>query len=197
MYAYKADLWCDTCGNRIKEELDAKDVADDGDSDTYPQYSDEDQSETDSPSHCAEGENCEGAVTLSDGRKVGALIMESLTDDGVAYVREAIAEAKQQKTQGEKHASVALEVWEPEYSQFYDLRDEDDSDGGSEEDEDEEPSEESLEEAEQAERVLAWFGMSDASNIKYLGKGQGSDRWKNELTGVVVCIAPDGTMYEE
>ena len=91
MYAYQAALWCDSCGQAIREELDKAKVDDSGDTDDYPQYADEDSSETDSPSHCDAGPDCLEAETLSDGIKVGALLAESLTADGKEYVRKAIA----------------------------------------------------------------------------------------------------------
>lgn len=88
MYAYQADLYCDTCGNAIARDLPRSD-----DSDDYPQWYDEDHSETDCPNHCASYDDCPNAEVLPDGSKVGALLREQLTSDGRAYVQEAIYES--------------------------------------------------------------------------------------------------------
>ena len=105
MYAYNAALWCDSCGKAIKDELDKQGAGDNGSTDDYPQYADEDNSSTDSPSHCDAGPECLEADSLSDGTKVGALIGEQLTTDGEDYVREAIAGG----------GLVATELWSAEW----------------------------------------------------------------------------------
>lgn len=155
MFAYHAELYCDTCGRAILADLDrptwdaikilrtaiadldaradrgeclncgareedgcycgmAADRIDplltlwdaldhltfpsdepDPDSDVLPVYADENYSETDSPSHCANEEHCPNAEHLTrDGRPfvVGALLRERLTSEGLEYVRDAIAE---------------------------------------------------------------------------------------------------------
>lgn len=89
---YQADVWCDDCANAIRERLEAEckapeDVEDECsyDSDEYPKYASDDD-ESDSPQHCAAGEECFNAIELPSGRKVGQLF-GSLTSDGVEYVR--------------------------------------------------------------------------------------------------------------
>jgi hypothetical protein len=59
------------------------------DSDEFPKgpYSPD---ESDTPDHCAAGEDCLDAIELDDGRKVGAWLENALTEDGVNYTREAI-----------------------------------------------------------------------------------------------------------
>jgi hypothetical protein len=105
MYAFSATLFCDSCGQAIKDELNKQGVGDSGDADDFPQYADELASETDCPSHCGSMGECLGAESLSDGTKVGALIGERLTTDGEAYVREAI----------ESGGLVATELWAAEW----------------------------------------------------------------------------------
>lgn len=95
MYAYNAELYCDDCGARLAD-LASEDMSDD-----YPVSARE--SESDSPNHCASGAYCLNALDLTayglaedaplfgaETRKIGALIEEDLTEDGVAYVREMI-----------------------------------------------------------------------------------------------------------
>lgn len=60
------------------------------DSDSYPKRGGNNE-ESDTPQHCAAGGRCLNAITLLSGGKVGFLFGE-LTLDGVAYVKEAIAE---------------------------------------------------------------------------------------------------------
>ena len=60
---------------------------------------------SDTPQHCASGEHCINAVTLSSGEKVGYLFGE-LTAVGVEYVKEAIAEAEEGLGSGE-----VTELW--------------------------------------------------------------------------------------
>ncbi len=102
MYAYNATLYCDDCGARIARSL--PDDWDNGDSDQYPQAG-PDGGETDTPNHCANGSDCDSAVDLyayglrnidtlhgAESWKVGALLAEQLTDDGVNYAYEIVTE---------------------------------------------------------------------------------------------------------
>jgi hypothetical protein len=93
-YIYQADLWCDDCGELIREEItqegEAPEDPDDEcsyESDAFPKGPCPDD-ESDSPSHCAAGEDCLNADVLDDGRKVGAIV-SGLTDEGRRYVLEA------------------------------------------------------------------------------------------------------------
>lgn len=103
VYIYQADLWCDECGKAIRRRIKAEGHAPKGetpcDSDEYPKHAHE--GESDSPNHCAAGDECPNAIELSDGRKVGELLTEDLTSDGEEYVRQAIAEGH----------LCAVEVW--------------------------------------------------------------------------------------
>ncbi len=120
-YIYQAEHWCDRCGQDIATRLDNQRVDDTGDpesvepqdSDEYPQYFDETYTESDSPCHCGGHDTCLSAETLSDGRKVGALVCSGLTDEGIEYVRGVILESLNTRT-GE-HSNPVAELWEGEY----------------------------------------------------------------------------------
>jgi len=97
-YIYCADIYCEDCGEKIREDIDREGLApadpDDEtsyDSDEYPKgpYPDG-GGEADCPQHCGSGENCINAIELSDGHKIGAFLENPLTSDGVKYVQEAI-----------------------------------------------------------------------------------------------------------
>lgn len=97
-YIYKADVWCNECGDAIRERLIREGYApadpeneSSYDSDDFPKYA-SDNDESDYPQHCAAGEDCINAITLPSGGKVGLLFGE-LTSDGIAYVQEAIEKA--------------------------------------------------------------------------------------------------------
>lgn len=95
---YCADVWCDACTEAIKADChDSKTSPahpyDETtyDSDEFPKYMPDD-SESDTPQHCGSGADCLEAEVLSDGSKIGALLSTTLTDDGIDYVREAVAD---------------------------------------------------------------------------------------------------------
>ena len=115
-YIYLADVWCDDCGRAICERLTREGTApanpDDEwtfDSDEYPKRASDDD-ESDTPQHCAAGEECINAIELPSGGKVGLLFGE-LTRDGVEYVKEAIAEA--QEGLGSKEV---VDLWRQHYA---------------------------------------------------------------------------------
>ena len=80
-YIYQASVYCEDCSKRIISELSEMGISDTGDSDDYPQgpYPDG-GGEADCPNHC---DFC------------GLFLENSLTDDGVEYVREALSENPQ------------------------------------------------------------------------------------------------------
>ena len=97
-FIYQADLWCNSCGRAIRKRLrrERKAPADPRDeysydSDEFPKYA-SDSGEADCPQHCGAGEDCLEAVELPTGRKVGALLSTDLTEEGVRYVEETIAQ---------------------------------------------------------------------------------------------------------
>lgn len=86
VYVYNADIYCEACGSKIREEL-LKGIPvkaglipytleDNGDSNDFPQ-SMPDAGESDSPQHCGE---------------CGEFLENDLTSDGVEYLHYAIAE---------------------------------------------------------------------------------------------------------
>ena len=110
---YQADIFCDSCGEQIRLRILGEGKAPQNpidettyDSDEYPKRA-WDHDESDSPQHCGSGETCLEAETLSDGSKVGKLIGTTLTDDGVAYVREAIAAG-----------GLVADFWEEEFKDY-------------------------------------------------------------------------------
>jgi len=130
-YIYQADIYCDECGEKIKEYLRGIDEVpsdpDDEssyDSDEYPKWGRDDE-ECDCPQHCGSHEHCENAIELSDGSQVGCLIGNNLTSYGVEYVKQAVAEG----------GMVAREVWATEFD-WVDLpATDDDLDGEGSDDE--------------------------------------------------------------
>jgi hypothetical protein len=113
MYIYQAELWCNACGEKIQKDLIAsgKAPADTEnehsfDSDDFPKYAW--NGDTDSPNHCPSGDTCLGdAVDLgkwglgkkaklygSETRVIGELLDESLTSDGVEFIKETLKEKK-------------------------------------------------------------------------------------------------------
>ena len=97
---YQAECWCDKCADEIKSRLlaDATDEQKEDwedesayDSDEFPKYMSDDQ-ESDSPCHCAAGEECLAAEVLASGLKIGALLSTSLTSEGAEYVKQAVSE---------------------------------------------------------------------------------------------------------
>lgn len=77
-YMYRAALYCVACGEWNVADCKARGVADNGDSDTYPQgpYADG-GGEADCPQHC---DMC------------GVFLENPLTADGVQYVADALAD---------------------------------------------------------------------------------------------------------
>jgi len=99
-YTYQAELWCPSCARSIRDELDAAgerpadpDDLYSYDSDGYPKPVSWCSIESDAPDHCGAGAECLEAEELSDGSRVGRLLTEYLTAEGLAYVREAALEA--------------------------------------------------------------------------------------------------------
>lgn len=101
-YAYKAEIWCDSCGQDIRKRLELKGKEDTGDTDDFPQWGDDDEY-TDSPQHCAAGEKCLERLDLSEYGEIrslygaetnyiGALIGTNLTGDGESYLNEMLSE---------------------------------------------------------------------------------------------------------
>lgn len=112
-YIYNADVWCDSCGEEIKKNLIKSD-----DSADFPQWMNEDE-ESDCPQHCSAHADCLEFEELADGTKIGKLLSTNLTNDGVEYVKEAVAEG-----------GVVAEFWREAFNwiEFSDENEEEDDD---------------------------------------------------------------------
>jgi hypothetical protein len=113
-FIYAADIYCDSCGLDIRDELTNSGKAPEHpeneatyDSDEYPKLADDD-AETDSPQHCGSHADCLEADNLSDGSRVGKLIGTNLTDAGVDYVREAI-----------EQGGLVADFWAEQFSDYF------------------------------------------------------------------------------
>ncbi len=113
MYMFKASLYCDSCGEAIRAELDSngekpKDIDHDYtyDSDDYPKYCGNDN-ESDSIDHCESNNNCNEAIDLCDygmrpdaelkgaeTRLIGALLTDSFTEDCQNWLIKTLNRAK-------------------------------------------------------------------------------------------------------
>lgn len=120
-YIYNADIFCDSCGKAIKKRIkkEGKAPADPRDetsydSDEYPKWG-SNNDEADSPQHCGSHEDCLEAIELPSGRKIGELIGDSLTTDGVQYVRDEHLTNPTEVTElWVKHYGIKLEAEEIE-----------------------------------------------------------------------------------
>lgn len=111
---YAADIFCDSCGESIRQRIIAEGKAPQNpedettyDSGEFPKRADDDD-ESDSPQHCGSHADCLEADTLSDGSKVGKLIGTNLTEAGVEYVRETITEG-----------GLVAEFWADQFSDYF------------------------------------------------------------------------------
>jgi len=88
-YIYQADIYCEDCMKDMPHPEDQSSY----DSDEYPKgpFADGGGS-ADSPQHCGNHGDCVNAITLSDGTKIGVWLENPLTNEGVEYVRDHIAE---------------------------------------------------------------------------------------------------------
>lgn len=90
-YIYKADVYCEKCGDNLKATLPKPKNPDDEhtfDSDVYPKGPhDNGGGESDTPQHCGSGESCLDP-TVIDGENYGQFLENDLTDAGVKYVEE-------------------------------------------------------------------------------------------------------------
>jgi hypothetical protein len=112
VFIYDCDLYCEQCGEAIRNVLDneGSDIDPDDehsyDSGEYPKGPIPDGGGiADYPQHCASGGGCENAIHLSDGASAGAWLGNGLTPLGVEYVREAM-----------RGGGEVAELWEHCYS---------------------------------------------------------------------------------
>ena len=109
MYIYQADVWCDSCGERIRADLrgagKVPTYARPWDSDDWPDGGYPDDEATDCPQHCAAGDECLDPIDLTewglpaDARmlgaataRIGALLGTGLTNYGVEGLRDMLEE---------------------------------------------------------------------------------------------------------
>lgn len=111
---YAADIFCDSCGDDIRQRITTSGKAPKNpedettyDSGEFPKCANDDD-ETDSPQHCGSGEDCLEAETLSDGSKIGKLIGTNLTEEGVEYTREQIASG-----------GLVAEFWADQFGDYF------------------------------------------------------------------------------
>jgi hypothetical protein len=106
-YIYCADIYCEDCGEKIREDIDREGLAptdpDDEhtyDSEEYPKgpYA-EGGGESDCPQHCGSGADCVNAIELYNGTKIGAFLENPLTSDGLTYARESYETEKTEVTE--------------------------------------------------------------------------------------------------
>ncbi|TXI90582.1 MAG: hypothetical protein E6Q36_01240 [Chryseobacterium sp.] len=97
LFMYKAALYCEDCGKRLRADLDkqGKKPADPNDetsydSDDYPKECL--SGESDTIDFCDSGERCTDPLELKNGFKVGCYLDQDLTDQGVVSLRESLAE---------------------------------------------------------------------------------------------------------
>ena len=95
-YIYQSDVWCDSCGLAIKQDITRRGEAPEWpveettyDSNEYPKEANEDE-EADYPQHCGSGRDCLEAEVLPGGQKVGCLLSTCLTVDGVNWLQEEL-----------------------------------------------------------------------------------------------------------
>jgi hypothetical protein len=123
-YIYQADVFCEDCGAKIRNELTAAGEAPEDpddehtyDSDDFPKgpYPDG-GGEADSPKHCGAGEDCPHAIECRRGQqtwKVGGFLENPLTPEGYAQVAHDILEHMKDPSKGTREV---LLLW----FEFYD-----------------------------------------------------------------------------
>jgi hypothetical protein len=88
-YVFQSALYCEECGDKIKNRLSSK--ADTGDSNDYPQgpYNDG-GGEADSPQFCDSGKACSNKVVVPSGTSIGCPLGNPLTRDGIKEINETV-----------------------------------------------------------------------------------------------------------
>ena len=113
-YIYCADIYCELCGESIRERITLEGNSPDNpedettyDSDEFPKGPFIDGGgESDCPQHCASGKDCLQALEI-DGEKYGAFLENDLTTEGVRYVTEQLKESPE---------SPIPQLWKKYYS---------------------------------------------------------------------------------
>lgn len=99
VYIYCADIYCEACGEKFRQDLTSQGLApadpDDEytyDSDQFPKgpYPDG-GGESDSPQHCGNHDACHDP-TIIDGKRCGKFLENDLTSAGVLYLKQSAEE---------------------------------------------------------------------------------------------------------
>lgn len=133
VYIYNSALYCEDCGKALREQLTTagKAPADPNDETTYDsQYFPKGPEANvgwcgDSPDHCASMETCVNACDTGtpypDGwGKVGCLLENPLTKDGIEYVRERVLAEYHHET--DEWGNPVTKMWWDYYSDRYDIK---------------------------------------------------------------------------
>ena len=92
VWRYRDEMLCKECGEMIRATLDYPlDAPERRDDDIYPQgpyYT----GIADGPDHCAIGEDCQNFIELPDGTKIGGWLENELTEEGIEYMRDVVAQ---------------------------------------------------------------------------------------------------------
>ena len=101
-FIFNAAVFCEDCGVKAGEELSQRSIADNGDSDTYPQGPYEDGGgEADTPNHC---DYCD------------VFLENPLTEDGNEYVREAYESERCTRNQSKSRRGIEnTQLWANHY----------------------------------------------------------------------------------
>jgi len=120
VYIFQAALYCEDCGEAIREELKASGKAPEDpddetsfDSDEFPAgpYPDG-GGEADSPQHCDSMDKCLNAITLPCGSKIGAWLENSLTEEGV---KEVVNSIREDLVRDDEHGRQVGRLWRKWY----------------------------------------------------------------------------------
>lgn len=116
LYMYKAALYCEDCGKKLRADLDkqGKTPADPDDERTYDSgdYPKECLAgESDTVSFCDGGEHCADPIVLQSGHKIGAWLEEDLTDEGVKSLQESLGRKDLDPVLRKEYESIAKALY--------------------------------------------------------------------------------------
>lgn len=114
-YVYQSDIYCDTCGEKIKEEI-KKERADNVPENEYDQYT---YDSGDYPKHCEDDDEADTPQHCAD---CGEFLKNQLTEEGYEYVEQALNEFPVVPKSIEEFAAVGrahLKEWADHYGFKY------------------------------------------------------------------------------
>lgn len=119
-YTYSADVYCDACGESIREEITKEGKAPKDpdneytyDSGDFPKYYGAESEESDGPENCGSGSEC----LSNPGMDYGAFLENRLTSEGYRYLQEMLNEYTPETIHS------AAKEWADYYSFTYHTRD--------------------------------------------------------------------------